>query len=104
MSELSDDTLLLKGRLQKEVALDALAHTGLSPKTEEELMASLATSDKLDGGCNQIFLPLHLSRGARAAIIVSLEKLVRDPDIEHYRRIGAETLLAIIQNNFNLHN
>jgi hypothetical protein len=101
MNNQPPDELALQGRIQVETAHDALALTGLSPEAQHRLRLVLDIHDLQSDGTSQNDLSIHL-RGEvvaadKDAIAASLDMVSKDPDIPVERRLAAEALRAILQ-------
>lgn len=55
--EFKSDELYLKGRLQIETALGALAYTGINPDAQQRLQTFLDVHSQLSNGEDQMTLP-----------------------------------------------
>jgi hypothetical protein len=100
MRELDTDELFLKGRVQAETALDALAYSGLNLDAQKRLKTFLDVHETLSYQDDQDDLVIYL-RGERAEtekadIIVSLAQLAADPNSNDGLKLAATALHQIL--------
>jgi hypothetical protein len=100
MREFASDELFLRGRLQVETALDALAHASINPDAQARLQTLLDVHGQLSDGESQNDLSSYL-RGStvqqeKADIIAALDGLKSDDSVVFDRRIAAEALREIL--------
>lgn len=100
MKELGADELLLKGRLQVETALGALAFTAVNPEAEQRLQTLLDVHANLSDGEDQndfsIYLQGETAAREKADILASLEALKDSDAVTPEARIAADALRHIL--------
>ena len=101
MSELGSDELFLRGRVQVNTALSALAHSGVNPEAQKRLQTFLEVHDMMSDGQAQNDLSIYLQGGTaereRSDIVSSLELLCLDPSAESEQRVAAAALYAMLK-------
>ena len=100
MSESESDELHLKGRIQIETALRALAHAGINPNAQAKLRIFLDAHGQLSGDENQNDLSVYGQGGTveqeKADIITALDELKNDESVAPATRIAAVALREIL--------
>lgn len=100
MSEFGPDQLFLRGRVQIEVALGALAFSGLNPDAQNRLQAFLSIHSRSSDGQNQANLAMYLQGEIvardKADIITGLDTLSADESVATDMRLAAQALREII--------
>ena len=100
MREFSADELFLKGRVQVETALGALAYTGINPSAQQRLQTLLNVHADLSDCEAQNDLSLYLQGGTieneKADIIESLDALKDSESATSEARIAADALRQIL--------
>jgi hypothetical protein len=100
MSELAPDELHLRGRMQIETALGALAYTGINLEAQKRLQTFLNVHTQLSDGQSQQDLAIYLQgeviETEKADIIASLDTLCKDEAVANEMRLAAQALREII--------
>jgi hypothetical protein len=100
MRELGTDGLLLKGRVQVETALGALAYTGINEEAQQRLQTFLDVHANLSDREAQNDLSLYLQGGTiereKTDIIMSLDALKDSESATPEARVAAEALRQIL--------
>jgi hypothetical protein len=100
MSELGPDELHLRGRVQVEIALGALAYTGINLDAQNRLQTFLNVHSQLSDGQGQNDLSIYLQGGIvereKVDIITSLDALCVDEEATNEIRLAAYALREII--------
>lgn len=94
------ERLVLRGRLQAQTALDALAYTGINQAAQHRLQTLLDVHEMLSDGQAQNDLFIFLEGGAtgqdRSDIIASLEAVANSDEVTHENWIAAVALRQIL--------
>jgi hypothetical protein len=100
MRELGADELFLRGRVQVETALGALAYTGMNPEAQQRLQTLLDAHAGLSDGQAQNDLSLYLqgrtAEREKTDIIMSLDALKDSTSATPDAKIAAEALRQIL--------
>lgn len=100
MRESAANELYLKGRVQVETALGALAHAGINPGAQKLLQSLLDAHSVLSDGNNQNDLSIYIegggSEGERNAIVASLDNLIDSEFASRDKRMAATALRKIM--------
>jgi hypothetical protein len=100
MREFGTDELFLRGRLQVETALGALAHSGINPAAQQRLQTFLDAHANLSDDEAQNDLSLYLQGGTiereKADIIVSLDAFKDSESATPEAKIAADALRQIL--------
>jgi hypothetical protein len=101
MTEFRSDELYLKGRLQIETALGALAYTGINPDAQQKLQTFLNVHSQLSGSEDQNDLSIYLQGDTvekeKADIFASLDALGDSESATKETRIFAIALRETLQ-------
>lgn len=100
MTELGPDELHLKGRVQVEIAIGALAYTGINLEALNRLQALLDVHAQLSNGQNQndlsVYMRGEIIKREKVDIITSLDTVCIDKDTTNETRLAAQALREII--------
>jgi hypothetical protein len=100
MTEFAPDELFLRGRVQIETALGALAHTGANPDAQQQLQTFLDVHGQLSDGETQNDLVIYLKGEAtereKTDILNSLDVLRDDESATTGARVAAAALRSLL--------
>lgn len=100
MSEFKSDELFLRGRVQVETALGALAHSGINLDVQVRLQKLLDVHNQMSVDENQQDLSIYLQgevvEREKADIMSSLDSLHADQKTPNGLRLAAQALREII--------
>lgn len=100
MRELGTDELFLRGRVQIETALGALAYTGINAAAQQRLQTFLDVHADLSDGEAQNDLILYLQSESiereKADIVMSLDALKDSESAAQEARVAADALRQIL--------
>lgn len=94
------DRLLLRGRLQAQTALDALAYTGINPVAQQRLQTLLDVHEMLSDDQTQNDFVISMQGGTAAQeksdIIASLDAVANSDEVPYDTWIAAIALSKIL--------
>lgn len=101
-SELGSDGLFLRGRLQVEVARDALNTTGVNPDAEAALTRALFFHDMLLPDSEEqedfeLYLEDEDELQVKRDVLASLQLVIQDAHTSSDAMLAAEALLEVLQ-------